>query len=71
MNYHKLKIDNIYIIDKQYKFNNITTQTLSQEKIIQKWNFKPQMQTITTTNNPRNETQAAQLQKPKLKSNLV
>ena len=71
MNCHKLRKDDIYIINKHYKFNNITTPTFSQEKIIQKWTFKLQLQTIITTNSPRNETQTAQLQRARLKSNSV
>ena len=42
--------ENNYIINKWYRFNNKTTQIFSQEKIIQKWTFKRQLQTITTTN---------------------
>ena len=71
MNCHKLRMDNIYTINKQYKFNNTTTPTFSQRKIIQKWTFKLQLQTVTTTINPRNRTQTTQLQRPKLKSNSV
>ena len=56
INYHDLRMDNIYIINKQNRFNNNTTQSLNQEKIIQKLSFKPQLQTITTANNPRNKT---------------
>ena len=63
-------MDNINIINKQNRLDNNTTQLLSQEKIIQKWSFKPQLQTITTVNNPRNKTKKTTT-KPRLKSNLV
>ena len=71
INYHELKMDNSYIINKRNRFNNNTTQTFSQERIIQKCIFKLQLQTVTTTTNPRNRTQTTQLQRPKLESNLV
>ena len=64
-------MDNAYIINKQNKFNNNTTHIFNQEKIIQKWTFKPQQQTVTTTINPRNRTKTPQIQRPKLKSNSV
>ena len=69
--YNKLKMDDSYIINEQLRFNNNTTQTFSQEKIIQKWTSKPQLRTVTTINNPRNKTRTAQVQKPRLKPNSV
>ena len=62
INYHDLKMDNFYIINKQYRFNNNTAQSLNQEKIIQKWTFKTQLQTVTTTNSPRNRNTTIQFQ---------
>ena len=62
INYQELEMDNNYIINKGCRLNNNTIQTFSQENIIQKWTFKIQTQTATTTNNPRNKTQTTLLQ---------
>ena len=56
-------MDNNYIINKRCRLNNNNiTQTFSQENIIQKRTFEIQLQTMTTTSNPRNKTQTTQLQ---------
>ena len=66
INYHDLKMDNNNINNKQNRLSNNTTQLWSQENIIQKWTFKLRLQTITTTNNPRNKNTNNPIPTPKI-----